>query len=101
MQQDDGSTLDERRPIAPEAQRVTEPERGGTDRVQGLARQVQAFPRQWYDDRVERLCDDDAPYRGPAHQRLRMGDRGRPGQRRDGIEVTGRAGERAAPQHRG
>ena len=39
--------------------------------------------------------------RGAAYERLRVGDRGRPGQRRDDVELAGRAGEHAAPQHGG
>ena len=96
MEEDDGAALDERRAVPPETEHVAEPQRGGGDRVEGLAGQLEALPGERDDERLERRGDLDAPDGGAAHEGLGVRDERWPGERRDDIERSAAAGQHPA-----
>jgi hypothetical protein len=100
VEEDDGASVRERRPVSPEAQGVAQAERRRRDWVEWLAWQVEGFPGQWHDESVELTVDDDAADRDAAKQSLGVRDGRGACERGDGGQLARRPCENSAAHHR-
>ena len=91
VKKDDGASDRKRRPVAPEAEHVSEAQGGRGDRVERLAWQVQSFPVKRHDDRVELTRHGDAAHGRPADEGLGVSNRRGAGQGGDGVHLAGDA----------
>jgi hypothetical protein len=81
VEHDCSAALGDREGVAPEPECEAERDRCRGQGVEPLARGVVMLPRHPDHDRVEGPVDLHRAPRDPAQQGLRMGDRGRPGER--------------------
>ena len=86
VQEDDRAAVDERRPVAPQAEHEPQAESCSGDRIERLSRHLEAFPRERDDERVERLGAGNTADCRAADERLRMRHRRRSGEGGDHVE---------------
>jgi hypothetical protein len=88
----------DRKSIAPEPERGSEPDCRGGHRVRGLAWELVAGPRHPDDERVERLGERGVSERDPPQECLRMSYRRPAGVRGRRYEPTALPPENGAPE---
>ncbi len=88
VEDDRGSSLDDRERVAPEPERQPEGDCRHGQRVQPLARRVMVLPGHPDHDRVEGLLEPDRAPRDPPEESLRVSDRWRSGEGGDDRQLS-------------